>query len=35
MRGTYASKQEARQAVWDALQRERVACFPFPPHGRS
>ena len=34
MRGTYASKQEARQAVWDALQRERVARFPFPPHGR-
>ena len=30
----YASKDEARQAVWNALQAARVACFPFPPHGR-
>lgn len=34
MSGLYASKQGARQAVWDMLQRERVARFPFPPHGR-
>lgn len=30
----YASKDEARQAVWDALSRAGVARFPFPPHGR-
>jgi 5-formyltetrahydrofolate cyclo-ligase len=34
MGGVYSSKEEARQAVWDALERERVARFPFPPHGR-
>jgi 5-formyltetrahydrofolate cyclo-ligase len=34
MGGVYSSKEDARQAVWDALERERVARFPFPPHGR-
>ncbi|NIR58846.1 MAG: 5-formyltetrahydrofolate cyclo-ligase [Gammaproteobacteria bacterium] len=33
-RKSYPSKAAARQAVWDALQHERVARFPFPPHGR-
>jgi len=28
------SKEEARQAVWDALLREGAARFPLPPHGR-
>jgi 5-formyltetrahydrofolate cyclo-ligase len=27
-------KAAARQAVWDRLQREGLARFPFPPHGR-
>ncbi|MGE0274702.1 MAG: 5-formyltetrahydrofolate cyclo-ligase [Nitrospiraceae bacterium] len=30
----FASKDAARQAVWDSLQRKRLARFPFPPHGR-
>lgn len=30
----HASKQEARQAVWDRLKNEKLAAFPFPPHGR-
>lgn len=30
----FADKEEARQAVWDRLQAERLARFPFPPHGR-
>ncbi|HYS54748.1 MAG TPA: 5-formyltetrahydrofolate cyclo-ligase [Thermoanaerobaculia bacterium] len=30
----FRSKRAAREAVWDALERERVARFPFPPHGR-
>jgi 5-formyltetrahydrofolate cyclo-ligase len=30
----FASKDDARQAVWDSLQRKRLARFPFPPHGR-
>lgn len=30
----FRSKEEARQWVWDRLQKERVARFPFPPHGR-
>jgi 5-formyltetrahydrofolate cyclo-ligase len=30
----FASKDEARQAAWDALDREGAARFPFPPHGR-
>lgn len=31
---TAARKASIRQAVWDRLQRERLARFPFPPHGR-
>ncbi len=34
MSGEFASKQAARGAVWDRLQDERLAAFPFPPHGR-
>jgi 5-formyltetrahydrofolate cyclo-ligase len=34
MRGPFASKGEARQWVWDVLQDEGLARFPFPPHGR-
>ncbi len=34
MRGRYATKEDARQAVWDALATQRAARFPFPPHGR-
>jgi 5-formyltetrahydrofolate cyclo-ligase len=30
----FASKEEAREWVWDRLQAERIARFPFPPHGR-
>lgn len=30
----FRDKAEARHAVWDALQREGVARFPYPPHGR-
>ena len=30
----FRSKSAAREWVWDALERERVARFPFPPHGR-
>ena len=29
-----STKTAARQAVWDRLQREGLARFPFPPHGR-
>lgn len=29
-----ATKAQARQAVWDALSEQKVARFPFPPHGR-
>lgn len=28
------AKQRARQAVWDRLQADSLARFPFPPHGR-
>lgn len=28
------SKEGARQAVWDRMAKDRVARFPFPPHGR-
>jgi 5-formyltetrahydrofolate cyclo-ligase len=31
---SFASKQEAREAVWDLLASERAARFPFPAHGR-
>ena len=30
----YGDKQSARQAIWDRLKDERLARFPFPPHGR-
>src|SRR5436309_12095847 len=30
----FKDKAAARQAVWDRLQKERLARFPFPPHGR-
>ena len=30
----FDDKAAARQAVWDRLARERLAAFPFPPHGR-
>ena len=30
----FRSKKAARDWVWDALERERLARFPFPPHGR-
>ena len=34
MKQHFADKDEARQAVWDRLQAEKLARFPFPPHGR-
>jgi 5-formyltetrahydrofolate cyclo-ligase len=34
MKQHFADKDGARQAVWDRLQAERLARFPFPPHGR-
>ena len=34
MKQYFADKDEARQAVWDRLQAEKLARFPFPPHGR-
>lgn len=33
-RPRFADKASARQHVWDRLQAERLARFPFPPHGR-
>lgn len=30
----FESKQDARQWVWDRLQQDGLARFPFPPHGR-
>ncbi len=30
----FVDKAAARQCVWDLLATERVARFPFPPHGR-
>lgn len=30
----FDDKDEARQAVWDALEDRGLARFPFPPHGR-
>lgn len=30
----FASKEAARTHVWDRLQEEKLAAFPFPPHGR-
>jgi 5-formyltetrahydrofolate cyclo-ligase len=34
MKQQFIDKDEARQAVWDRLQAEWLARFPFPPHGR-
>ncbi|HJU05382.1 MAG TPA: 5-formyltetrahydrofolate cyclo-ligase [Nitrospiraceae bacterium] len=34
MRWRFTTKEQARQAVWDRLQSEGLARFPFPPHGR-
>ncbi|HEX7037265.1 MAG TPA: 5-formyltetrahydrofolate cyclo-ligase [Pseudomonadales bacterium] len=31
---SFHSKDEARQWVWDRLAAEKLARFPFPPHGR-
>lgn len=31
---TFTSKAAAREWVWDTLQQEKLARFPFPPHGR-
>jgi len=28
------AKDEVRESVWDALESEGIARFPFPPHGR-
>lgn len=30
----FASKDAARQHVWDTLESRKLARFPFPPHGR-
>ncbi len=30
----FADKQSARQEIWDRLRDQRLARFPFPPHGR-
>lgn len=30
----YPDKDHARRAIWDALQAEGAARFPYPPHGR-
>ncbi len=30
----FTDKDAARRAVWDRLKAERLARFPFPPHGR-
>ncbi len=34
MTRNFTDKASAREAVWDQLQAERLARFPFPPHGR-
>ena len=34
MRTSFVTKEDARQAVWDALEEKSIARFPFPPHGR-
>lgn len=31
---TFKTKQAARQTVWDQLVADKLARFPFPPHGR-
>ena len=30
----FPDKQSAHQEIWDRLQQQRLARFPFPPHGR-
>jgi 5-formyltetrahydrofolate cyclo-ligase len=34
MTANYPNKKSARQAIWDRLKTEKLAAFPFPPHGR-
>lgn len=34
MRLDFPDKAAARQYVWDRLKTEKLAAFPFPPHGR-
>jgi 5-formyltetrahydrofolate cyclo-ligase len=34
LHSTAVEKQRVRQRVWDRLEREGIARFPFPPHGR-
>jgi 5-formyltetrahydrofolate cyclo-ligase len=34
MMKTATSKQAVRERIWDRLERERIARFPLPPHGR-
>ncbi|MBW3582158.1 MAG: 5-formyltetrahydrofolate cyclo-ligase [Euryarchaeota archaeon] len=34
MERSFSAKDDARRTVWDALKKEKVARFPFPPHGR-
>ncbi len=34
MRSSSRAKARLRQEVWDLLEREKLARFPFPPHGR-
>jgi 5-formyltetrahydrofolate cyclo-ligase len=34
VRRRFSDEASARLAVWDRLQDEHVARFPFPPHGR-
>ena len=35
MKRRFSSKEESRKAVWDVVQAERVARFPFSPTGRT
>jgi 5-formyltetrahydrofolate cyclo-ligase len=34
MAATFNNKEAARQYVWNRLQQDKAARFPFPPHGR-
>ena len=34
MKTRFESKGDARQWAWDTLQEQKLARFPFPPHGR-
>ena len=31
---SFKTKLQARHAVWDQLASDKLARFPFPPHGR-